>query len=1338
MTLQSSMPRPQRRRFRGFIAAIASASVIATGAMWTTAPSASAAEQTDVVYDSSFNSLPSETFWPGTEGWNATATAPNTITTADVPSTSDKSVRLSRTVSDGSGTILSRRFGTPLDGVVTVEASVMRPAGSANGFFGLPYIYNEAGTPVVSVVMAQGNLRAYQGTTLGTLSPYSTNQWYDLIVSVDLAAQRFDLTVDGVKVIDDGALRAPATGISRVDWYANGGELGVVHVDDVTITRTANYQPTTYYVSADGDDTSVGTDTSTAWRSLDKVNATTFKPGDTILLRAGDTWDGQLWPKGSGVAAHPITVDRYGDGAKPAIRGGGTVADAVRLHNQEYWTVRNLDVSNAAPETDTPGAHLGDFRGIGVHGDNGQILDDITIDAVDVHDVTGELNWIGTNGTPNSPGVNWGTGWDGSKNTGGIVFLTGVANPSSPGNPTTFAGATVQNSSVKNTSFGAITFKQYAGTGSGAVSTGWGTRRTANDLRFAPHTDVTIRGNYLTQAGTEWGANGIYLTNTRGGLVERNVVDKVGVSGIETYFADHVTVQYNEISGTKQKQGAADGNGLDPDIGTTNQLFQYNFLHDNQDGILLCGCNGTYAYGSAVVRYNVVVGSTRWNLHQSQSAGTVAEVYNNTFVSGPGTSNMITGPNSGTISFRNNIFASPTANMGFAQSSRITYDNNAYTPNLTGVPASDTRAVKADPLFANPSVTGPYGTQESGPQLDTARAYALQAGSLLINAAADVAGRGDRDFIGAPVPTGGAADIGALEYATPEGQLTETVSGVIRNQLGETIEGAQVTITAGGQELTGTSDPAGFYRISEVPFDDEAEVRVSAVNHDDATATVTVAAGSSTRRDIELTNNETDATLNGVVVTEQGTPVPGATVTLTNGDSTIATAQSGPDGRFSLVDVAPGSGYTATASTTDRPGIPRAGIDAQVGTRDIGGLYIDSAYDEQLLAEPFDGLPTGTLADGTNGLKTTTTGTNNAVEVVELPSAEDKSARLTRVNTASGPDGTSVQKIFETPLQGLVKIEADVMRASGGGFFGVPYVYAADGRQAISVATQNGNFLAYEGTTSRTIKQYTTGTWYRLAITVDTVNQRYSLDIDGERLISDATFRNPLPGVARITWYANGNETGIVHVDDLLVSRGIDSVAPAVVNDTAETTSGTPVTVDVLSNDGTAPALDPQSLTLLNGAGEAVSSVSNEAGTFEVSEAKIVFTPAAGFTGTSPAVSYRVANVTGASASATIIVTVTPGAATLPVTVTSRCIAAKSTLTVQLDNTGDVPVDVEISTAYGTKTLVAVAPGKSAFHAFTTRLKTMPAGEVTVKTTRVVGNGPLVQEQQVAYEGRTC
>jgi len=119
-------------------------------------------------------------------------------------------------------------------------------------------------------------------------------------------------------------------------------------------------QPATYYVdSVDGQDSNPGTTPATAWQSLAKVNSTTFLPGDRILLKSGSVWEGQLWPKGSGAEGRPIAVDMYGGGVRPVIRGNGLVEDAVLLKNQEYWEIRNLEVTNTgATPAVRRGVHL--------------------------------------------------------------------------------------------------------------------------------------------------------------------------------------------------------------------------------------------------------------------------------------------------------------------------------------------------------------------------------------------------------------------------------------------------------------------------------------------------------------------------------------------------------------------------------------------------------------------------------------------------------------------------------------------------------------------------------------------------------------------------------------------------------------------------------------------------------------------------------------------------------------------------------------------------------------------------------------------------------------------
>ncbi|MFG6192403.1 hypothetical protein [Nonomuraea sp. JJY05] len=184
-------------------------------------------------------------------------------------------------------------------------------------------------------------------------------------------------------------------------------------VQPVTATAAAA-AGTTYYVdAAAGDDAASGLDQAHPWKSLDKVNDTTFRPGDRILLRAGQRWTGRLWPKGSGESGAPITVDSYGEGGKPRIDGAAQVGDAVRLFNQEFWTIRNLEVTNQVPPTGTPGENLRDLRGIHVSGDNSQTLDGFVIDGVAVHDVTGQVNWISGSTDGNAPGVRFKTGWDG-------------------------------------------------------------------------------------------------------------------------------------------------------------------------------------------------------------------------------------------------------------------------------------------------------------------------------------------------------------------------------------------------------------------------------------------------------------------------------------------------------------------------------------------------------------------------------------------------------------------------------------------------------------------------------------------------------------------------------------------------------------------------------------------------------------------------------------------------------------------------------------------------------------------------------------------------------------
>ncbi len=105
----------------------------------------------------------------------------------------------------------------------------------------------------------------------------------------------------------------------------------------------------TYYVDCEsGSDAAAGTAPDKAWRTLQKVAATTFAPGDTILLRRGTRCRGMLWPKGSGAENRPIRIDAYGFGPLPLIEAQGHEA-AIKLFDQQYWHVANLHVRGSSP-----------------------------------------------------------------------------------------------------------------------------------------------------------------------------------------------------------------------------------------------------------------------------------------------------------------------------------------------------------------------------------------------------------------------------------------------------------------------------------------------------------------------------------------------------------------------------------------------------------------------------------------------------------------------------------------------------------------------------------------------------------------------------------------------------------------------------------------------------------------------------------------------------------------------------------------------------------------------------------------------------------------------------
>jgi len=499
----------------------------------------------------------------------------------------------------------------------------------------------------------------------------------------------------------------------------------------------AGYRPTreracaTYYVdSRGGNDSNAGTSPATAWKTLEKLNATTFLAGDRILLKSNSAWQGQLWPKGSGVEGKPITVGIYGGGVKPVINGEGQVEDAVLLKNQEYWEIEDLEITNTGPQR-------AERRAVHVALENYGEAHHIYIRSLTIHDVNGV---------------------DNVKPNGGIHY-TSVGDKK----PSRFIDLRIENNEIYHVDRSGIF--------------GWSDSWVRS--KWFPSLGVVVRGNQLHDIG----GDGIVVVATDGASVEHNVVGHANQRSegynvaIWAWSADNTAIQYNEAYGTK---GQRDGEGFDSDWNSRNTVIQYNYSHDNDGGFLLiCNEGGHSPEESAgntgtIVRYNI---SQNDRTRGINLAGPVKDtlIYNNTIYVGPEHAVDLVlfsdwhGWTEGTYFYNNIFFVTGTAQFsygisrapdgaystapGFGTSKENVFDANVYYG--VKAPADDPHALTTDPQWIDRGQGG-VGRQ-------TLSGYRLQPKSLSKGSGKLIENNGGHDFWGNAVPSCNRTDRGAAQ-----------------------------------------------------------------------------------------------------------------------------------------------------------------------------------------------------------------------------------------------------------------------------------------------------------------------------------------------------------------------------------------------------------------------------------------------------------------------------------------------------------------------------------------------------------------------------------------------
>lgn len=513
------------------------------------------------------------------------------------------------------------------------------------------------------------------------------------------------------------------------------------------LSTNSNHPPTNYYIDAtSGNDANAGTSINNPWKTINKINATTFYAGDSVLLKCNSVFTGiTLRPLGVGSAGLPITIASYGSGNPPLIAADGNGLhneNGIYLFNQQYISIVGLEITNnyAATASDTVIR-----RGVYVLATDAGTLRGITLKNLIVHDVLGT--------------------YDSTNESGGIFINITGSNI-----VTKYDSLTVDGCKIYNVDRTGI-----------SNQSSWADRDMNNDYGstpWRPSTNLVFKNNRIDSSG----GNGMIVRVAQSPLIQNNIFWKCAKrysgNAFFVFNCNDALVQYNEAAYTVYNTGDADASGFDGDYRCRRSIFQYNYSHDNDGGFAVVVCNpgGTPSRfnDSCVFRYNISQndGHFNGNIKNEGEAITVTGqttntfFYNNTIYSSTDFNYAIIHRrwgNAGSVYptntfYYNNIFYINKANpsYSFQNSTNNTFDNNLFYNTLGGTPPTDANGIYTNPNFVNAG--------SGGVGISTVSGYKLASNSPCINKGKTIAQAPSTDYFGNTIPLYGNIDLGAAEF----------------------------------------------------------------------------------------------------------------------------------------------------------------------------------------------------------------------------------------------------------------------------------------------------------------------------------------------------------------------------------------------------------------------------------------------------------------------------------------------------------------------------------------------------------------------------------------------
>jgi hypothetical protein len=338
------------------------------------------------------------------------------------------------------------------------------------------------------------------------------------------------------------------------------------------------------------------------------------------------------------------------------------------LKNQAFWEIRDLDISNPAPEE-------GDRVGVLVLGENGpETLRHIYLKRLHVHDVKGILGRDAK-----------------SKTTGGIGFeVRGQKDKMR------FDDICVEDCDVD-------------GVDCSGIYTWTDFKTHPRDLMWEVlrFTRVKVINNRLNDIGK----NAIVVRSSLKPVIEKNRVEKAAArfhgNAIFFFGCKDGVMQNNEVSGTRYD--GMEGAAFDSDYKSEGTIIQYNFSHENGGGLVDL-CNNPEADGyndGTIVRYNI----SQNDIHRVfgfDGPATRTKIYNNTVIVGEGLTPKIydidrfgkkSGYASGIYSQNNIFYNRGKGTYNLERGTDVVFSGNCFYGYHPKDEPEDRRKLKVDPQF---------------------------------------------------------------------------------------------------------------------------------------------------------------------------------------------------------------------------------------------------------------------------------------------------------------------------------------------------------------------------------------------------------------------------------------------------------------------------------------------------------------------------------------------------------------------------------------------------------------------------------------------------------------